>query len=178
MLNVYRRHQVACKHAQSKTPREHKNCQCPVWMQGWCGTQYYKSRVPIDSVDWNLAQTKVREIESAAVLPEPEPVPERVTIADAIARFLSECKARNLSDATISKYRVLLEKQLTPFVGKKAIRHLDEFTIELLREFRLQWNDAPLAASKKSERLRAFFRFSHDSGYIKLNPAIHLRCPR
>ncbi len=178
MLIVYRRHQVACKHAHSKTPREHKNCQCPVWMQGWCGTQYYKCRVPIDSVDWNLAQTKVREIESAAVLPESEPVPERVTIADAIARFLSECKARNLSDATISKYRVLLEKQLTPFVDKKAIGHLDEFTIELLREFRLHWKDAPLAASKKSERLRAFFRFSHDSGYIKLNPAIHLRLPK
>jgi hypothetical protein len=120
----------------------------------------------------------VREIESAAVLPEPEPVPERVTIADAIARFLSECKARNLSEATISKYRVLLEKQLTPFIEKKAIHHLDEFTIELLREFRLHWKDAPLAASKKSERLRAFFRFSHDSGYIKLNPAIHLQLPK
>ena len=116
MLNVYRRHQVACTHSRSKTPREHKNCQCPVWMQGWCGDQYYKCRVPIDSVDWNLAQTKVREIESAAVLPEPEPVPERVTIADAIARFLSECKARNLSEATISKYQVLLEKQLTLFI--------------------------------------------------------------
>src|SRR2546421_200867 len=92
-------------------------------MQGWCGDQYYKCRVPVDSVDWNLAQAKVREIEAAAILPQPLPEPERVTIADAIARYISACKARNLSDATISKYRVLLEKQLTPFGEKKSIRH-------------------------------------------------------
>ena len=178
MLNVYRRHQAACKHSRSETPREHKNCQCPVWVQGWCGNQYYKCRVPIDSIDWNLAQAKVREIEAAAVLPEREPEPERITVKDAIARYLSECKARSLSEATISKYRVLLERQLTPFANRKAVWHLDEFTIELLREFRLQWKDAPLAASKKNERLRAFCRFSHDSGYIDLNPAIHLRPPK
>jgi hypothetical protein len=92
--------------------------------------------------------------------------------------ILSECQAGNLSEATISKYRVLLEKQLTPFAEKKALRFVDEFTIELLREFRHSWKDAPLAASKKGERLRAFFRFSHDSGYIKLNPATHLRPPK
>jgi site-specific recombinase XerD len=101
------------------------------------------------------AQAKVREIEAAVILPQPLPEPERVTIAEAIARFLSECKVRNLSEATISKYRVLLEKQITPFIEREAIHHLDEFTIELLREFRLHWKDAPLAASKKSERLRA-----------------------
>jgi integrase/recombinase XerD len=147
-------------------------------MQGWCGDQYYKCRVPIDSTDWSLAQAKVREIETAVILPQPLPEPERVTVTDAIARYVSECKARNLSDATISKYRVLLEKRLTPFAERKAIRFVDEFTIELLREFRHSWKDAPLAASKKGERLRAFFRFSHDSGYIKLNPAIHLRPPK
>ena len=103
------------------------------------------------------------------MLPDREREPERITVKDAVARFLSECKARNLSEATISKYRVLLEKQFMPFANRKAVWRLDEFTIELLREFRLQWKDAPLAASKKNERLRAFFRFSHDSGYIDLN---------
>jgi hypothetical protein len=45
-----------------------------------------------------------------------------VTVTDAIARCLSECKARTLFEATISKYRVLLEKQLTPFAGLRAVR--------------------------------------------------------
>lgn len=44
-------------------------------MQGWCGDQYYKCRVPIDSTDWSLAQAKVRETEAAVILPQPLPEP-------------------------------------------------------------------------------------------------------
>ena len=45
-------------------------------------------------------------------------------------------------------------------------------------EFRQSWNDSPLYATKNVERLRAFFRFCHQAGWIKHNPALLVKPPK
>lgn len=47
-----------------------------------------------------------------------------------------------------------------------------------LRDFRFEWRDGPLSSTKKVERLRAFFRFAHDSKWIEDNPASKLKPPK
>ena len=48
---------------------------------------------------------------------------------------------------------------------------------DVLRDFRQQWKDEPLAGRKKLERLRAFFRFATEAGWVSSNPALPIRPP-
>jgi integrase len=47
-----------------------------------------------------------------------------------------------------------------------------------LREFRASWPNKNLAAVKKLEALKTFFRFAHDSSWIGDNPARKLKNPK
>jgi hypothetical protein len=85
MLKPYRRHEKNCPNAKKKRPREHKNCHCSIWVQGWLGNEYVKNR--IDTRDWQVAQYKIREMEAATLLPPPEEKAEPLAIEEAIRRF-------------------------------------------------------------------------------------------
>jgi len=50
--------------------------------------------------------------------------------------------------------------------------------VDELRAYREKWTVAPITAHKKLERLKTFFRFSHDSGWIGKNPARLLKAPK
>jgi hypothetical protein len=43
-------------------------------------------------------------------------------------------------------------------------------SVDGLRQFRQSWTDSPLYATKNLERMRPFFRFCHQAGWIKENP--------
>jgi site-specific recombinase XerD len=47
-----------------------------------------------------------------------------------------------------------------------------------LRKFRVSWSDGNVAALKKLERLRSFFRFAQSSKWIEDNPASELKNPK
>jgi integrase/recombinase XerD len=175
MLKPYRRHEVNCPHRKKKKPREHTNCRCSIWVQGWLGTEYLKQR--LDTRDWQAAQYKIRDLEAASFLPEPEEKPA-LTIEEAIKRFFADAKARNISEATLYKYKMLLDRQLVSFAKQKGFTLIAQFDLETLREFRGGWKDSPISAGKKLERLRAFFRFCHDSGYVAENPVVKIKAPK
>lgn len=61
------------------------------------------------------------------------------------------------------------------YTGKNIHAELDT---PMLRKFRASWNDKNLAALKKLERLRAFFRFAHENGWLTENPAEKLSNPK
>jgi integrase len=115
-------------------------------------------------------------METEALFPTEEK--PQIAIDATIKKFFADCKARKLSPATISKYDVLLEKQLKGFVKDKGLRFLHELTVERLREFRQTWPDGPLSAYKKNERLRSFFKWCLDSEYVDDNPAERVKPPR
>ena len=49
--------------------------------------------------------------------------------------------------------------------------------MRLLRKFRTQWKDHNLAALKKLERLRSFYRFAISNKWVEDNPAKSLNPP-
>ena len=96
---------------------------------------------------------------------------------EACEEFTADAEARKLSEATIYKYSLLF-RQLQDFGDDRGVRHLDEFDIRLTRTFRATWKDSAISALKKLERLRAFFRFAHEAGWISENPALRLKNPK
>jgi integrase len=104
--------------------------------------------------------------------------PEVPTVSEAIAKYFEDAAARHLAEATIKKNKVLLKNRLLPWCESKGLRLLKQLDVDHLREFRATWEDAPLTASKNLERLKTFFRFCHQAGWLKQNSALALKPPQ
>jgi integrase/recombinase XerD len=172
MLTAYRRHRKECAHRN--TGRKYRRCRCPIWADGFIGRQ--EIRKSLGTRDWDEAQKKVREWEAAGDITDP-PDKQPITIEQARDEFLADAEARNLKDKTIYKYRLLF-RQLVEFSQGRGIRYLKELDPATLRKFRASWKDQNLAAQKKLERLRSFFRFSVQNGWISVNPASEIKSPK
>ena len=105
MLKLYRRHKKSCGHSAISYAR----CRCPIWVQGSLHGRWM--RQSLDLSNWEDASKRIREWESG-VKP-----PEEIPVKDAVQKFLDDAEARHLSEASIGKLKVVLEKQLVPFCG-------------------------------------------------------------
>lgn len=161
MLNLWRRHLERCPHKL----RKYKNCSCPIWVQGNLHGKWMKKSLGIRN--WESAQKLVREWEAGA-----KELP--VSVKEACDKFFADVKARDLGHAQLGKYRLLLDELKREF-GERIVAHI---SIDDLRDYRSSWKLSPVSASKKLERLRTFFRFCHDSGWISRNPAKVLKPPK
>ena len=168
MLTIYRRHVPRCKYAGD---RFYKRCRCPMWIQGVLEGQSLRHSVKTTS--WERAEEIKRELEDGRRLARQE---QPITIDEALARFLADCRARNLNPSTFSKYRHL-QNQLAAFAAKNGYGLLRELDSRNVREFRNSWTLGPLTSSKELERLRSFFRYCVDSDLIEKNPAKTIRPP-
>lgn len=92
-------------------------------------------------------------------------------------KFLEDTKARGLRDASLYKYKLVV-KQLQAFGEKAGVAFIAGFGVEELRAFRASWTNKNLSAQKKLEHLKGFFRFCHDSGWIKDNSALAIKPPK
>jgi len=171
MLTIYRRHVKSCAHRTEG--RKYRRCRCPIWVDGYLGGAEVRESLALK--DWEKAQQKIREWEAERI---PTATTDEVTVAQACAAFKSDAVARGLQESTLRKYRVLFN-QMESFAnsrGLEFIKQLDD--VPTMRQFRESWIDNGVAALKKLERLRAFLRFAQESGWIKTNPAKHLRNPK
>ena len=189
MLTVYRRHLAACPHA--KKGRSWRRCACPVWVAGTIAGQKIKQSMNLTSLE--AATEKIREWERAgkALADGERPAMDSITVNGAIEKFMTDARARNLTEASIKKYRVLLQRPetedpnkerarsltLEEFASEKGISKLADLNTDLLREFRAGWVDGPLAGQKKLERMKAFFRHAADSGWVPNNQAKTIKAP-
>lgn len=172
MLTTYRRHRKDCAHRNSG--RKYRRCRCPIWADGFIGR--LEIRKSLGTRDWDEAQKIIREWEAAGALPirrDEQPI----TIEQATSEFIADAEARNLKDKTVYKYRLLFH-QLIEFSQNHGIRFLKELDPATLRKFRASWKDQNLAAQKKLERLRGFFRFAIQNGWISVNPASEIKSPK
>jgi integrase len=64
------------------------------------------------------------------------------------------------------------------FGDEHGLVFISDFNLDRTRVFRESWPNKNLAAKKKLEHLRAFFRFCHDSGWVPSNPASKLKPPK
>jgi integrase/recombinase XerD len=166
MIVLYRRHRKDCGY----TSRHERRCRCPIYAEGSVGGEYLKKS--LDLTSWEAAQANVREWEAAGTLKAKAPV----SIASAFDQFIADCVNRDLAEPTISKYR-LLKKQINDFAEQHGYRVIGDLDIEALRKLRGAWNYNPQTSHKQVERLRTFFRFCHESGWVQQNPARLLRPP-
>ncbi len=171
MLTIYRRHLKSCEHRDEG--RKYRRCRCPIWVDGFLtGAEIRKS---LELKDWEKAQQKIREWE--AVGTDAAQRQQNVLIEQTCEEFLADAEARRLRESTLKKYRVLLN-QLRAFAADRGYRFIEQLDLPPLRQFRESWQDSGVSARKKLERLRAFYRFAHDNGWVKENFAKRLKPPQ
>jgi len=170
MLTIYRRHLKSCAHRADG--RGYRRCKCTIWVDGTIGQREIRESLRLR--DWQKAQDTIREWEAEGEITRESPP---VTIKQACDSFEADAKARDLREPTLYKYRLLF-KRLLEFASDRGLRFMSELNLDRLREFRNSWPDHNLAALKKLERLRAFMRFAHDSGWVKDNCARKIKNPK
>jgi integrase/recombinase XerD len=169
MLTIYRRHQKSCPHKQEG--RLYRRCKCVIWVDGTLDGKEIRESLKITS--WERAQEIVRDRETSGTTGDQ---PQRVTIEKACTEFLADAEARELSRPSIYKYQLLF-RGLRAFTDARGLRFMSELDLSALRSFRASWDESNITQLKKLERLRAFLRFVHDTGWISSNPASRIKNP-
>jgi integrase/recombinase XerD len=172
MLTVYRRHLADC--AQNTRGRHWKRCSCPIWVQGTLGGETIRRSLNLTS--WEAAAERVRGWEASGTIGVVKI--EIPTIRDAVRKYMADVEARQLAPESIKKLRHTTEKLLLGYCSAQGFCYLKQLDLDRLREFRATWKYSPIAARKRLENLRAFFRFCMQSGWIPTNPATLVKPPR
>ena len=164
MLTVYRRHVRRCPH----TSRHERRCQCPIAVEGTLNGEVIRKSLGLRSLE--AAQKLVREWEVRGSVHETP----GMKVREACERFYADCEARKLGTETLGKYKLLV-KELKDEFGESIV---GQVSVDDLRSYREKWSVASVTARKKLERLRTFFKFCKESGWVHANPAKVLKAPK
>jgi len=167
VLTLYRRHRDTCKNAAD---RYYRKCRCAVWCEGTVEGDYIRRSLKTRS--WERGEELKREIEGGKNEEETKPI----SLQEALQKFVAECEARNLNPSTLRKYRTLTSS-LKRWCADQGLAYLEDVATETVRGFRATRELAPRTASKELERLRAFFNFCIENGWITRNPAKSIKPP-
>ncbi|MCU6709797.1 tyrosine-type recombinase/integrase [Paenibacillus sp. J5C_2022] len=102
--------------------------------------------------------------------------PESEDFDIAVNTFIRNCKIRNLSESTISYYRVIL-KVLREHVTKSGIDRPSDVTAEHIHEFSIERRESgspDTTVNMYNRGWRAFFNFMAAEGYVEENPYDHV----
>jgi integrase/recombinase XerD len=168
MLKIQKRHTNQCRY--SEYDRSHTRCKCSYWAVGVLNGDFIRKSLKTSSYD--DAQEIVMGWGAAGRAAQAD---KPVAIADAVAAFMRDIAARNWQETTQRKFRTLLEHRLLAFSNQQSLRGTRDLNLNPVTEFRATWKDAPLTALKNLERLRAFFRFCVERGWMTTNPAEKLK---
>lgn len=102
--------------------------------------------------------------------------PNRVTVKSACDSFVRDAETRELKRATIAKYKLLFTR-FQDWATSEGLQYLNQFDLEALRRFRGTWVYKNFALRNQTERLRALFKYAHDSGWISVNISKNLKAP-
>jgi site-specific recombinase XerD len=171
-VGVFTRHLRTCQYRGKREYRHWRKCGCPKWL-------YYRQsgdriRESAQTIFWSTAEEKARKKEQElrnAALGKPLPAEAGLTIADAITRYLANKRSERLSDVTIKKLELIFKRRLLDWCNRNGIHYLAHLTLPKLQEWRGTWPESALAASKTQQRVRGFFLFLHNNGWITTNPA-------
>jgi site-specific recombinase XerD len=170
-LTLYRRHKKTCPNFGKLRNDKQAKCNCKIWADGIIEGR--EVRMSLDLRDWSKAERLKIRMEDG----EPTECTAAITLAHAWTSLLADLEARKLSNQTVRKYK-LLKRQMEAYGTDRGLVLLAQFNLDVLSRFRATWKDGPRTASKKLERLRAFFRFAHDRQWVETNPATRIRLPK
>ena len=100
-----------------------------------------------------------------------------MTLQDAFEAYLADVRARNLSSSSVRGYRSLF-RALEPFAAAQGVQLIREVDAGLLLAWRQSWTWAPTTQQTNLRRLKAFFRFATEQGWLEESPAAVLRPPK
>jgi integrase len=166
MLTLFRRHLKSCPN----TSRKDRRCRCPLHVEGTLAGE--SIRKALDLTSWEAGQTFIREWEVAGRV-----TAAAVTVVEAVERFLQDARARLLAEATVMLYQRFLRGHFVPWCELEGRTTFDRLDVDAIRNYRTTWTWAAATASRRVERLRTFFNFCLESGWITKNPAKALRSP-
>ncbi len=170
MLTLFRRHLKTCP----QSSRRYRRCACPIHVEG--SLRGEKIRKALDLTSWEAADSLIAGWNATGEIGVIRPdVP---SIAEAVQKFLADAESRHLKEASLKKYRNLLDKKLAAFSEANGWSRLAQLNVEALREFRESWTFSPVTHEKNLGFLKAFFRFCESAGWIRSNPTVALKPPR
>lgn len=169
-LRLIRRHLKDC----SQTSTKYRRCKCPIHVYGTLAGE--KIRKALDQTSWDAATDLVNGWTASGEIGVIKA--EAPTTREAVKKFLEDCEARKLGWEAMRKYRHLLEDRFLSWTEQRGLGNLRQISVDALRQFRQTWKDGPLYASKNLERMRAFFRFCHQAGWTRDNPAKAVKPPK
>lgn len=170
VLRLLRRHVKSCQYRSAR----YRRCNCPIHVYGTLGGE--KVRKALDQTSWEAASDLI-----AAWTTSGEIGVVRIEVPalrEAVDRFLTDAAARHLSEETVKKYRQILNGKLLPWFESRGVTRLKQIDVDSLRKFRASWSYSPIAAQKRLEDVRAFFRFCVDSNWLAKNPASGVKSSR
>jgi site-specific recombinase XerD len=129
------------------------------------------------------------ELNGGAIIPEKK-AETAITLEQAGTEFLAGLKFKKLKSSTVEKHKTML-KQIDFFAAGEKIRYVREFDTAACIRFAQTWQDGitddagvqikktegALAAGKKLERLRQFFKFCILRKWIAENPTTGIDSP-
>jgi site-specific recombinase XerD len=170
ILTIFVRHSSACPHRDEF----YKRCDCWKHLRWSFGGKQYRKAAK--SRTWAGAERAKREIELSyenAALGKPVQTDEAVSVERAIKVFLADKEGQNMKPVTLKKYRRELGR-FQEFCNRRGRFFVQEVGLPDLTEFRSTWEQeypSSVTRQKVQERLRAFFRYGLNAGFIPKNPA-------
>jgi site-specific recombinase XerD len=104
-------------------------------------------------------------------------VGEAVTVKKATDAFETDAK-NNIEASTLKQYKILLSR-LNSFCQSHGYVFLKQLGVMQVREFRNSWTTySPRTAGKHIERLKRFFSWCVENGWLQESPAKPLKSPK
>lgn len=184
-LKLYRRHRKECEgqHPEGSFSGEfddgrrgRKRCGCLIHVSGTLGGKF--NRRQTGKSNWNEAKAVVAFWEQAGswdgkpapgAPPKTDSRDERVSIAEAIAVFISIREGEAIAPATLRKYRTFT-KQLAAYAESRGYVMLDQFTSSDLDRFYGSLKLGIRAKGKRLGTIRSFFRFCVNREWLAKSP--------
>ena len=140
-LQLYRRHTSKCIAKRARWDRAYRRCKCPIHAEGTLRIDGFIRRGTSET-EWDQAEQVRRKWEAAGTvewtsLPSPPNEPQadsRISTVAAVTAYLADAKARNLSEATLYKLKIIFEKQFVSWCAHKGYRVLEQVNLDALRQ--------------------------------------------
>ena len=100
-----------------------------------------------------------------------------MTLAEAHERFLADRRARGLRESTLHGYAALF-RTWSGHAARTGQSDLGDWDTAALRDWREGWDCAPATHRLRLARIKAFFAYAADEGWIAESPARRLRGPK
>ena len=100
-----------------------------------------------------------------------------MTLAEAHERFLSDRRARGLRESTLHGYAALF-RTWSGQAARTGRSDLGDWDTAAMRDWREGWDCAPAKHRLRLSRIKAFFAFAVDEGWIAESPAQRPRAPK